>query len=311
MDARQLEYFVTIVDEGGFHRAAERLHVAQPSLSQAVRTLERDVGVALFHRLGRRAVLTEAGRAMLEPARQVLRDLDTTRASVESVQGLRSGRVQLAVLPSQSVQPLTAMIGRFHAECPDVLVSVQPAFTPSDAADLVRGGRSELGLIGAAEDFALPGLRSRLVERQRFVVVTAPGGPWEADRAVLRRADLAGQRVITSPEGNRMRHVVDEIIAQGVDLRIVVETAHREAILPLVLAGTGIAVLTAGWAEFARAAGARVLDLEPVAELRISLIHRPAPLTPAAQRFLDLALAREELGPASEEPAPGRDELGR
>ncbi|WP_243795341.1 LysR family transcriptional regulator [Saccharopolyspora gloriosae] len=292
MDARQLEYFVTIVDEGGFHRAAERLHVAQPSLSQAVRTLERDVGVALFHRLGRRAVLTEAGRAMLEPARQVLRDLDTTRAAVESVKGLRTGRVQVAVLPSQSVEPLTAMIGRFHEADPGVLVSVQPAFTAPEAADMVRGGRSELGLIGAAEDFALPGLRAHLVERQRFVVVTGPDGPWEPDRKVLGRTDLAGQRVITSPHGNRMRHVVDEIIALGVDLRIVVETAHREAILPLVLSGAGVTLLTEGWAEFARASGARVFDLEPAAELRISLIHRSAPLSPAAQRFLDSALRR-------------------
>ncbi|MFR9732171.1 LysR family transcriptional regulator [Saccharopolyspora sp. MS10] len=290
MDARQLEYFVTIVDEGGFHRAAGRLHVAQPSLSQAVRALERDVGVPLFHRLGRRAVLTEAGRAMLEPARQVLRDLETTRAVVDSVKGLRTGRVQLAALPSQSVEPLTTMIERFHATDPGVLVSVLPAITAPEAADMVRGGSAELGLIGAAEDFALPGLSAHLVERQRFVVVTGPDGPWRAGR-VVRRVELAGQRIITSQRGNRMRHVIDEALAEGVDLRIAVETAHREAVLPLVLRGVGIAVLTEGWAEFARASGAVVLPLEPAAELRISLIHRPAPLAPAAQRFLEVARA--------------------
>ncbi|GAA3359024.1 LysR family transcriptional regulator [Saccharopolyspora gregorii] len=79
VEARQLEHFVTIVDEGGFNRAAERPHVAQPSLSQAARALERDV--ALFHRLGRRAGLAEAGRAMLEPARQVLRKAEFARAA--------------------------------------------------------------------------------------------------------------------------------------------------------------------------------------------------------------------------------------
>lgn len=288
MDARQLEYFAAIVDEGGFHRAAERLHVAQPSLSQAIRALERDLGVALFHRLGRRAVLTDAGREVLEPARQVLRDLDTARAAAESARGLRTGRVELAALPSQSVEPLTTMIERFHGAHPGVLVAVQPAITAPEAVELVRGGRSELALIGAAEDFAYPGLRARTVQRERFVVVAGPEAPWSGP--VLHRADLAGQPVVTVPEGNRMRHVVDEMIGAGVDLRIVVETAHREAILPLVLRGVGITVLTAGWSETARRSGARVYALEPAAELRISLVHRAAPLTPAAEAFLDVAL---------------------
>lgn len=290
MDARQLEYFVAIVDEGGFHRAAQHLHIAQPSLSQAVRALERDLGVALFHRLGRRAVLTDAGRELLEPARQVLRDLATARATAESVQGLRTGQVELAALPSQSVEPLTTMIERFHAAHPGVLVTVHPAITAPEAVDLVRGGRSELALIGAADDFAYPGLRAHTVQHERFVVVAGPDAPWEGP--VLHRAHLAGQPVVTVPAGNRMRHVVDEVIAGGVDLRIVVEIAHREAILPLVLRGVGIAVLTEGWSETARRSGARVYQLEPAAELRISLVHRTAPLTPAARGFLALALER-------------------
>lgn len=66
MDIRQLEYFLAIVDRGGFNRAASALYVSQPSLSQAVRALERDLGSELFHRIGRRAVLTEAGRALIE-----------------------------------------------------------------------------------------------------------------------------------------------------------------------------------------------------------------------------------------------------
>ncbi|MEU1853423.1 LysR family transcriptional regulator, partial [Streptomyces sp. NPDC019990] len=77
MDIRQLEYFLAIVDRGGFSRAASALYVSQPSLSQAVRALERDLGSELFHRIGRRAVLTEAGRALIEPAREAVRGLET------------------------------------------------------------------------------------------------------------------------------------------------------------------------------------------------------------------------------------------
>ncbi|MEU7599213.1 LysR family transcriptional regulator, partial [Streptomyces sp. NPDC039022] len=110
MDIRQLEYFLAIVDQGGFHRAAAALYVSQPSLSQSVRALERDLGSDLFHRVGRRAVLTEAGRALIEPARATVRSLATARASVAAVHELRTGRVDVAAMPSQAVEPLTTMI---------------------------------------------------------------------------------------------------------------------------------------------------------------------------------------------------------
>jgi DNA-binding transcriptional LysR family regulator len=80
MDARQLEYFLAIVDHDGFGRAAQHLHIAQPSLSQSIANLERELGIPLFHRIGRGVVLSAAGRELIEPARQVLRDLSTARA---------------------------------------------------------------------------------------------------------------------------------------------------------------------------------------------------------------------------------------
>ncbi|MGC7095576.1 LysR family transcriptional regulator [Amycolatopsis lurida] len=289
MDARQLRYFLAIVDEQGFNRAAERLHLAQPSLSQAIRTLERDLGVELFHRIGRRAVLTEAGHALIEPARQVLRDLDTTRSTVRSVAGLRTGRVEVASMPSQSVEPLSAMVTRFHERHPGMLVVIQACFTPQSVVDAVRGGKAEVGLLGAADDVAMPGVRVHRVEQQPFVLVAPPDSELGGDGRV-RREELAGAKVIAAPLGNRMRHVVDEIQAAGVDLRIVVETAHREAILPLVLNGVGVAVMTQSWAWIARRAGARVLDLDPPSSLRISLVHRRGRLTPGAHDFVATAL---------------------
>ncbi|GAA2621595.1 hypothetical protein GCM10009863_39600 [Streptomyces axinellae] len=102
MDVRQLEYFLAIVDHRGFNRAASALYLSQPSLSQAVRGLERDLGSALFHRIGRRAVLTEAGTALIEPALAALRSLETARASVAAVHELRAGRVDVAAMPSQA-----------------------------------------------------------------------------------------------------------------------------------------------------------------------------------------------------------------
>lgn len=88
MDARQLTYFLAIVDEGGYGRAAVALHVAQPSLSQAIAALERDLRVPVFSRAGRGVRLTEAGAQLVAPARQVLRDLQAARDVVRSVGAL-------------------------------------------------------------------------------------------------------------------------------------------------------------------------------------------------------------------------------
>jgi DNA-binding transcriptional LysR family regulator len=112
MDVRQLEHFLAVVDHGGFNRAASALYVSQPSLSQAVRALERDLGSDVFHRIGRRVVLTEAGRALIEPAREAVRSLQLARASVESVQGLHSGWVDIAATPSQAIEPCLHSPGR-------------------------------------------------------------------------------------------------------------------------------------------------------------------------------------------------------
>src|SRR5687767_6800104 len=100
MDLRQLGYVVAVADEGGFTRAARAVHVAQPSLSEGIRTLETELGTALFHRVGRRVTLTAAGIALVAPARQVLRDVAGIRASVDAVRGVVAGHLDLVALPT-------------------------------------------------------------------------------------------------------------------------------------------------------------------------------------------------------------------
>lgn len=286
MDARQLEYFLAVVDHGGMHKAADALLVAQPSLSQTIRVLERDLGTALFHRVGRRLVLTQAGHALIEPARQVVRELTAARASVESVAGLQVGEVTIAAMPSQAIEPLGGMITRFTAQHPGLSVSVRAAFTPADVLAMVRGGVTELGLAAGPEPLVATGVETIPRGRQRFVLVTGPDTPFAAGEPV-RHEQLAGARLIVGQEGTGMRRLVDEIRAAGVELTQVVETEHREAILPLVLGGAGIAVLADSWAPLAEQAGARVFALDPPAYLHVALVSRSTGLTPPAKAFLD------------------------
>jgi len=299
MDARQLTYFLAIVEHLNFGRAAEQLHLAQPSLSQAMSNLERELGVPLFHRVGRGIVLSDAGAQLVEPARQVLRGLDSAKAAVQSAQGLQHGRVELVSTPSPGMEPLSTIIRDFSAAYPAMSVTADAAFTPEEVVQALKTGRAEIGLLGAASSPDTRGLRVLPVEEQELVLLSPPDSP---DRPTgrrgrrstgkatsLGRADLAGMRLIVSKPGSVMRQLVDEALASGVDAQIVVEVEHRTSILPMVLAGIGHAVMPSSWSPLAQRAGARVRKIEPASVLRIVLVARDAALTPAARAFIECA----------------------
>ncbi|MEU6853701.1 LysR family transcriptional regulator [Actinacidiphila alni] len=288
MDVRQLEYFLAIVDHDGFNRAASALYLSQPSLSQSIQSLERELGISLFHRIGRRAVLTQAGHTLVEPARAAVRGLELARASVGSVQALRGGALDIAAMPSQAVEPLAGLVQRFAEKYPDVTVNIRAAFTPRDVVELVRTGACELGLLATPGPLPDREVAVHPLGEQRFVLITPADGPFPAGRPVDCR-QLNGHRLIVGQRGTGMRIFVDNLRAQGIDLTVAVESEHRVSILPLVLKGTGLAVVTDAWRELAERAGAWVLDLEPPASLAVALISRRAELTPAARACLDLA----------------------
>ncbi|MCV2490777.1 LysR family transcriptional regulator [Geodermatophilus sp. YIM 151500] len=292
MDVRQLAYFLAVVETMNVGRAAEQLHIAQPSLSQAIGTLERELGVPLFHRVGRGIVLSDAGAQLVEPARQVVRDLEAARAAARSTREFRRGRVELVAMPSPGMEPLATLVRDFTAAHPAMTVTADAAFTPEEVVQAVKAGRAELGLLGAASPPHTGGLRVLPIEEQPLVLVSPPGDdapeepPDAAGRRTATREDLAGVRLVVSTEGSLMRRMVDDVLASGVDARIVVEVEHRTSILPLVLAGVGHAVLPSSWTPLARRSGARVRRIEPAVLLRIALVSRTGTLTPAAEAFV-------------------------
>lgn len=178
MESRQLEYFLTVLDHGSMNRAAAALHIAQPSLSQAIRALERDLGNDLFHRIGRRLVLTDAGRALIDPARDVVRGLHTARASVDSVGGLQVGRVEIAAMSSQAVDPLSRMVRTFQKQHPRISMSTRAARNPNEVIDMVRTGATELGVLGCLEKPAAAEVELCLLDRQRYVLIAPADGPF-------------------------------------------------------------------------------------------------------------------------------------
>jgi len=288
MDARRLGYFLAVVDHGGFGRAAEQIHIAQPSLSQAIANLERELGVPLFHRVGRGVVLSEAGRELVEPARQVLRDLETARSIAQAVKGIRRGRLDMISMPSPGIEPLTAMMCRFAEEHPGITLNVDGAFTAEEVVSNVRTGVAEIGLLGAAGPLHTAGLRVVPIGDQPLVLISPPDHDLPPGDTV-RPSDFHGLRLIASQRGSLMRRFVDDLIANGTEIHLAAEIAHRTSILPLVLAGFGHAVMPESWTPLAERAGAVVHRIEHAWELHVSLVARPEGLTPAARAFVQMA----------------------
>jgi LysR family transcriptional regulator, carnitine catabolism transcriptional activator len=286
MDIRQLRAVVAVVDCGGVTRAAEELHVAQPSLSQTIRSLEREVGIELFQRVGRRLVLTAAGEALLAPARQVLRDMATVAASVAEVRGLAAGRLDLVAEPTLAADPVAGLIGAFRLAHPSVVVRLAE---PEGAAEVVQrlaDGRSELGL--AELPVVGSGLVTEALAVQDVLAVRPPGSPSIAHGMAV--SELAGVPLVTTPIGTSSRALVERALARASVAPVVaVETGQREALLPLVLAGAGTALLPRPLAEEAARRGAVVGELRPPLRRTVGLLYRRAQLSPAARAFVEVA----------------------
>lgn len=289
MELRQVEYVVAVVEHGGFTRAAAAIPISQPSLSQGVRSLERELGTPLFHRHGREVTLTAAGEAFLTPARQMLLDAASARDAVGLVRGLDAGRVDVVSLPTLAVEPLVRIIGAFRAAHPAVAVRVLDAAAAEDAPALVRDGTCELGLVDLVGGTAPPGLVAHLLDEQEMLAVSPPGTVANP-RGVLPTADLVDLPLVTTAPGTSTRRLLDEALsAAEVVPHIGVETGHREALVPLVLAGAGTTILSAPLARGAAERGAVVQRLDPPVRRRVGLVHRDRPLSPAAAAFLESA----------------------
>ena len=280
-----MRYVLAVVDEGTFTAAAVRCFVAQPSLSQAVKSVERELGVALFFRIGHRVVLTAAGEAFVPAARRAVRAFDAVHDEVRAVVDVIAGTLDMVALPSLALDPVAHLVGVFRRAHPRVMVRLAH---PDGTDDLVRSVLSGDREIGITELPAVTvGLVVRPFGRQELVAVCPPG---TKRRRRLTALELGELPLVTQPQGTSTRAMLDVTLgAAGATARVVVETDQREAIVPLVLEGAGVALLPRPMAQQAAAQGAIVVALTPSLERDLALVHREGVLSPAARAFLRLA----------------------
>ncbi|MFC0449440.1 LysR family transcriptional regulator [Rhodococcus jostii] len=287
MDLRQMEYFLAVVDHGGVNRAAAALRVAQPSLSQAVRKLEKDLGTELFHRVGRGLVVAPAGQALVGPARMILRETEAAENAVRSVgQGL-GGRIDIATLSDMSTDPLSSWVARFRSEVPDARFRIEERDEAADVVDLVRSGACEIGFL--AMPVAAGELASEEMSDQNFVLVCPPGtdASWPDPTPVEA---LAGVPFVMGERGTATRDYIENTLRRhGIEPRIVVEVPQRGAVLPMVLSGGGAAIIPLRIALDARHRGGVVRELSPALSRPLGMVHRASRLTAITTEFVEFS----------------------
>lgn len=281
----KLEIFNAVAMEGSFSKAAQRLLLTQPAVSQHIRDLEVSLHVELFERGNRGVKLTSAGETLLDYTRCILRMLAEAEEAVRGVQDVAEGVLSVGATPGPAIYLLPAWIQSFHARFPGVTVSLNTDTTGVVASDLLAQ-RAELGFVEGEQEVAFP-LNSLPLREIRLYLVVGLQHPWREHGSVPIEA-LGGQPFVTRPPGSQTRQWIEQVFNRyGVTPRVVAEFDHPEAIRQAVASGLGVTILPE-WGLENGDSRLMALSIEGVKLQRTLRLmwNESVPLKPAARAFL-------------------------
>ncbi len=282
MNSSELRAFHAVASAGGFTRAAERLHVTQPTLSSQVAALEARYDVVLLHRRGRRVEPTALGLTLLSITRRLFDVEQEAEELLAAAQTLKAGLLRLG---ADSPHHIIAKLAAYNRRYPGIKVSLAIGNSAGVLQDLLDY-RIDVAVLADVPDD--PRLVTRALRRDPLVVFVPRRHPW-ARRASVALADLAGQKMVMREPGSITRALIARALEKrGIALAAVIEIDSREAVREAVAAGLGLGVVSA--AEFG--ADARLAAI-PIREPDVTMTEylvRLAERRPsrAVQAFLDL-----------------------
>jgi len=240
MDLKQLEYFVAVVDLGGFSRASRLLGIAQPAISRQVRSLEVELRQTLLRRNGRGALPTEAGKRLLDHARSILQQVERARREVDEVKGAPVGHVVIGLPPTLALALTATIVREFRRRYPRASVSIVEGLSVH-IHEWVVVGRADVGLLYNPVPSAAVEIRPLLDEN--LCLVSRRGTRRQASSVKLR--DLPAYPLIVPSRPNAIRALIDARLATlGARPQVALEIDAIGAILELVAEGHGHAVLS-------------------------------------------------------------------
>ncbi|MBY3062391.1 LysR family transcriptional regulator [Rhizobium laguerreae] len=284
MELRHLRYFLAVAEEGNFTRAAGKLGIGQPPLSQQIRDLEREVGATLFHRVPHGAELTAAGTAFLGEAKASLAAAEKAKLAAQSANRGETGRLSLGFTASSAFNPVVSTtIRRFRAYWPEVQLSLTEMNTLALMQKLERGELDATFMRPSLDDLA--GIRMRRLPDEPMVIALPASHPL-AQRSKLPLAALADQPFILFPRLVGLSLYDDVVLAcrkAGFELTVAQEAPQISSVVNLVAAELGVSIVPASISQ---------IKLEGVA-------YRPIEGPPAVAR-LALAILKTHRSPVTE-----------
>ncbi len=290
MDLRQLRYLVALADERHFTRAAEREHIAQPALSQQIRRLEEEVGVALVERTTRRVSITEAGELLVARARRILSELNAAEAELEALRGILTGHVSVGAMHTMGPVDVSLALAIFHQRHPGVELTVLEQ-SSEELAEMLRDDVLDLAYLSVTERIESHGLGLHQLVSEELVVILPRAHPL-AKRSGVRMSELAGEQFISYREGSRLREILNRAAREAsFDPQVMLESNESRRIRRLVGRGMGVAILPRSDTEGAGDADIAVVNLDQPALTRdITLAWRQGRRhPPAVAEFIELS----------------------
>ncbi|HEX8854917.1 MAG TPA: LysR substrate-binding domain-containing protein [Thermoleophilaceae bacterium] len=276
MELRHLRYFVAVAEELHFRRAAERLHVAQPAVSEQVRKLEQELGVQLLERTQRNVSLTSSGAAMLEEARSVLRQAEVARLAARNARDRESARLRIGYVASALPAMVPRALQNLSSATPQLETALETGLS-QDLIEAVRNGRLDAAIV------PMPAVADRLKITQlgdQRAVAALPIGHRDAVKGALSLRRLAPERILLLPRDEN-RPFYDAVVAtchaSGLSPTLVeLAGTHVEEALLAVASGAGMALLPESVSDRYAAPGVRFLPLdETELSFQTAAITRP------------------------------------
>lgn len=293
IELRHLRYFIAVAEELHFGRAAERLHMAQPPLSQQIRQLEAELGFQLFRRTKRSVELTEAGQVFLEECQRILRQLDQAVQTGRKASRGEMGQLVVGFVSSAAYNVLPLILSHFRRSVPDVELALHE-LTTDQQLHWLREGRIDVGFVRPPIDD--PALRL-LTILQEPLVVALPEAHGLAAQSQVSLRSIAAESFILFPR-SLAPGLYDQIISlcQQADFspKVVQEAIQMQTIVSLVAAEMGVAIVPVSLQNLQRK-GVVYRELqEPTPKAAIAVVWN-SDLSPTVQRFLEVVQQAAQL----------------
>jgi DNA-binding transcriptional LysR family regulator len=288
MDIRQLNYFIAVAEERHFGRAAKRLHMAQPPLSQQIRQLEEQLGVRLLNRTTRRVDLTAAGQELLDRGRQIVNAMETLRADVYQVGQGAVGVLRVGLSGSATYGVMPPIVRRAKQDLPGLSLSLHGEMLTPDMEKGLKEGTLDVALL--RPPVSAPGIDFRVVSSEPLLVAIPSFSALPTDRPVAMH-ELQDQDFIIYPPDSVLHRTTISVCSQaGFQPRVAQVLSETSMMLSYVAAGGGVALMPSSIRSL-QLEGVSYCEIEDAPDVDLAVAWRTDNRSALLQSFLDIVLA--------------------